>query len=123
MNIQALDGYWYIDPCWDGPKYRVYTDSDEVILSYQGHVLWVTARRVLSHLGIKAKLDTVKLNGYILTEGRLRASSLFKLKLTKPIPVPQDHEGYFAEAPEPLYNGKTLSWKRCGKRWTPIGPT
>ncbi len=125
MNIQAEDGKWYIDPAWDGPNFRVYADMmcDEIILNYKGQVLWNTARRVLNQLGIKAKLDMVKSNGYLMVEGRIAESSIFSLRLTRPIPVPQDHEGFFDEAPNPLHNGRTLSWKICGKRWTPVGET
>ena len=125
MNIQAIDGKWYIDPCWDGPNFRVYTgiDSDDVILNYRGSVLWDTARRVLAKLGIKAKLYEMKPPGYILLKGRLLKSTLFGLKLTRPIPVPHAHGGFFDEAPNPLFNGRTLSWKASGKRWIPIGPT
>ncbi len=124
MNIQAIDGKWYTEPAWDGPSYRVYTDlSEEIILSYKGQILWATARRILAKLGIKAKLETVKADGYIMLKGRLAHASLFSLRLIRPIPVPHSHEGFFDEAPNPLFNGRTLSWKASGKRWIPIGPT
>ncbi len=125
MNIQAEDGKWYIDPCWDGPNFRIYTsvDTDDITLNYKGSALWSTARRVLSKLGIKAKLESVKSHGYILSKGRLADSSLFSIRLIRPIPVPKIHDGFFDEAPNPLFNGRTLSWKASGKRWIPIGPT
>lgn len=120
MNIQAIDGKWYIYPEWRGDLFKIYvTLEDEVILNYRGHVLWETARRPLGKLGIKARLDIVKPNGYILSKGRLCESSLFSLKLIRPTPTPHAHEGFFDEAPNPLHNGKTLSWKKQGKRWRP----
>lgn len=122
MNIQAEDGKWYVDPSWVGYNYRVYAYLDDFCLNYKGRVLWATARRILQKLGIKAKLDMVKADSQIITKtGRLSSSSLFSLTLIRPIPVPEIHDGFFDEAPNPLYNGRTLSWKLSGKRWMPIG--
>lgn len=122
MNIQAEDGKWYIDPIWQAYNYMIYTNYDEdIILNYKGQVLWATARRILNRLGIKAKLEAVKPNGHIESEGSLCSSSVFSLKLIRPIPVPQSHKGFFDEAPKSLFNGRTLSWKRSGKRWIPTG--
>lgn len=123
MNIQCKNGKWYHWPEWNGNAFKIYvTLEEELILNYRGQVLWDTARRILRPLGIKAKLDMVKPNGHLVIGGRFVSSSVFSLKLIQPIPVPDCHEGFFDEAPNPLHNGKTLSWTRSGQRWKPIGP-
>ena len=124
MNIQAIDGKWYVNPSWIADNYAVYvTIYDEIILNYKGHVLWTTARRALHKFGIKAKLDGAPSNDHFVFGNRFVPSSLFSLRLIRPIPVPQSHKGFFDEAPNPLFNGRTQSWKRSGKRWIPTGPT
>ena len=120
MIIQAEDGKWYKDSAWFGDKFYIITE-DEVLLQYVGRVMWSTARRVLAPLGIKAKLDIVRPDTKIVISGRLRTASVFKLRLTRPIPTPILELGYFDEAP--LYEGEVLSWKRYGRRWIPIGET
>lgn len=125
MNIQAVDGRWYVNPFWLEHNFRIHVSlfEEDFVLSYKGRVLWTTARRALQKLGIRAKLDMVLADGSFVVGGRLVKDSRFLLKLIRPIPVPETHEGFFDIAPDPLYNGKTLSWKRSGKRWIPIGPT
>ena len=124
MNIQAEDGKWYLWPEWVGDNYRIYVTIDEdIILSYKGRVIWDTARRVLRVIGIGAKLEMVKPDGHLVLGGRFVTSSVFSLKLIRPIPVPPSHEGFFDEAPNSLLNGRTLSWKASGKRWISIGQT
>ncbi len=120
MIIQSLDGRWYKDPAWFGDKFYIICE-DDILLQYEGRVTWSTARRVLAPLGIKAKLDIVMSDTKITITGRLRTASVFKLKLTKPIPTPSCHAGNFNEAP--MWEGEVLSWKRSGQRWTPIGET
>lgn len=123
MNIQAEDGKWYHWPEWFGDNCRIYVTMDEeLVLNYRGRVLWATARRALRLLGIKAKLDMVKPDAHLVLGGRFVPSSVFSLKLIRPIPVPHSHEGFFDEAPNPLHNGRTLSWTHSGQRWKPIGP-
>jgi hypothetical protein len=120
MIIQSLDGKWYKEPAWFGGKFYVVCEND-VELQYEGRVLWTTARRVLAPLGIKAKLDSVLPDTKIVIKQRLRTASVFRLRLTSPIPSPQWELGYFDEAPQ--WEGEVLSWNRSGTRWTPIGET
>ncbi len=121
MNIQATDGRWYCHPIWQALNYVIQVEDDYLVLKYKGRVLWSTARRVLIKVGIKAKLDTVRPDNQVILGGRLVVASIFRIKPIRPIPVPPHSLMAFEEAPEPLFNGKTLSWKACGKRWTPIG--
>ncbi len=123
MNIQAVDGNWYSNPAWVAKNYVIQVEDDYLVLKYKGRVLWNTARRVLSTLGLKAKLDAPRPDNQIILNGRLVLSSIFRIKPIRPIPVPILYTSTFSEAPEPLFNGRTLSWKRSGQRWMSIGET
>lgn len=123
MNIQAKDGRWYSNPVWQGLNYIVKVEDEYLILQYKGRVLWGTARRILSKLNIKAKLESVRLDNQIILGGRLVVASIFRINLIRPIPVPPHSLLTYNEAPHPLHNGRTLSWKRSGQRWIPIGET
>ena len=123
MNIQAEDGNWYTNPTWVSQNFVIQVEDDYLVLKYKGRVLWNTARRVLRKLNIKAKLDVARPDNQIILNGRLVLSSIFRIRPIRPIPVPSLYGSKYSEAPEPLFNGKTLSWKPCGKRWIPIGQT
>ena len=117
MNIQSTDGLWYRNPAWGSDRFAVQECDDHLILMYKGRVTWPTARRVLPKLGIKAKLDKCCSDTSIIFDQKMVTGSVFRLRLVAPIPKPECHEGAFAEAPDPLFNGTTLSWKRSGKRY------
>lgn len=123
MNIQAEDGKWYSDPTWIGKNYVIQVEDDFLVLKYKGRVLWSTARRVLASLGLKAKLEAVRPDNQIVLDGRLVLSSIFRIDPICPIPKPRLFCNQYSEAPEPLFNGRTLSWIRSGQRWRPIGQT
>lgn len=121
MIIQATDGKWYNSPCWCGDNFILKVEDEELVLKYKGRVLWTTARRVLSAIGIKAKLDRALIDSSIVLDAGLTLASVFAIRPIRPIPVPKDHGGIWEEAPNSLIHGEVLTWKRSGKRWLLIG--
>lgn len=99
MNFKAVDGNYYVNPVWEGPRYAIKVTDDYLTLYYVGKPTWAWARRVLPKLGIRAKLaaGAEGIEETILG-GKLVEVTSFRLWPMKPISVPDSFDFVYKAA-------------------------
>ena len=106
MMIQSTDGFYYRNPVILGHRWVLFIEDNYVLIARKDRVMWTTARRPLAKVGIHCKLISPTNDRKVVIGEEYIKSSIFKIKLLKPLPLPDQHQGK-TSMPE---NEEVLSW-------------
>lgn len=113
MIVQCSDGLFYKDPIWRGSNWAVQCLDDTLLLTYDGEVKWVTARRILYKAGfVKAKVLSQRVDEEIRSKKfghKLIPVSIFELEIAGPPGPPIKYKAVSDTAV--TLEEKVLEWK------------
>ncbi len=96
MLIESVDGFYYQNPRFYGPRWIVFCEDDLLVCQYVGTVGCNTIQRAISKKGIKAVADFIERKTIIISN-RLIGGSQVDLLLKKPIPVPTEYSAKLSD--------------------------